>query len=336
MSFVSYVLRRIVLIPVLLFALFTFIFILSHVVPGDPVRAMAGEGATPEQIATLEQRYGLDKPLWTQYFAYLSKLVHGDMGISIYTWRPVLDDLKDYFPATVELTLVSMIIALVIGVTLGTVSAVRSGGLLDSGITMVSLVGVTMPQFWLGMMLQMGLCVYLVRWFPLGGRIAWQAFLQPITGLYIVDSVLTGNWAALASTLHHMILPAVTLSFLAVGVYTRITRTALLEVLRQDFMTTARAVGLPEHRVVGKALRNAFLPIVTMLGIQFGFLLGGAVVVEAIFDWPGVGLYAAQAALSSDYPAIMGVTLLFGIVRMSVNLVSDLSYFLADPRIRET
>jgi len=335
MPFLSYLVRRLLILPVILLGLFTIVFFLSHVVPGDPARAMAGEGAGPEQVAQTAKKFGLDKPLWVQYGLFLSKLVHGDLGLSIHTWRPVMSDLTAYFPATVELTVFAMIIAVLIGIAAGTVSATRRGGLVDATVTTFSVIGITMPQFWLGMILQIALCVGAVACFPIGGRIDTFAQLRPITGLYVLDSVLTGNWSAVGNSLHHIVLPGLTLAITSIGLFARITRVALLEKIREDYIRTARAVGFPEHRVTWKGLRNALIPIVTMMGMQFGFLLGGTVVVEAIFDWPGVGLYAAQAALTLDYPAIIGVTLLFGLIRMSFNLLVDLSYFIIDPRIRQ-
>lgn len=331
----AYLLRRVLILPVILFGLFTVVFLLAHVVPGNPAKALAGEGASPGQIAEIAARYGLDKPLWSQYVSFARRVINGDLGVSLHTWRPVLDDLSDYFPATVELAVFSMFIAVVLGIGFGTFSAVRQGGWLDAGITLTSVVGITMPQFWLGMMLQISLCVGVASFFPLGGRIDTWVHLRPVTGMYVLDSVLTGNWRALGSALQHIILPGFTLSLASIGLLARMTRTALLEKIREDYIRTARAVGMPERMVIWAGLRNAMIPIVTMMGMQFAFLLGGTVVVEAIFDWPGVGLYAAQSALTLDYPAIIGITLLFGIVRMIFNLLVDASYFFIDPRIRQ-
>lgn len=331
----AYLFRRVLILPVILFGLFTVVFLLAHVVPGNPAKALAGEGARPEQIAETAARYGLDKPLWSQYASCTWRLLNADLGVSLHTWRPVLDDLAAYFPATVELTVFAMLIAVVLGIGIGTLSAVRQGGWLDAGITLTSVVGITMPQFWLGIMLQIGLCVGVASLFPLGGRIDTWANLRPMTGMYVLDSILAGNWRALGNALHHIILPGATLALASIGLLARMTRTALLETIREDYIRTARAVGLPERKVIWAGLRNAMIPIVTMMGMQFAFLLGGTVVVEAIFDWPGVGLYAAQSALTLDYPAIIGITLLFGIVRMIFNLLVDVSYFFIDPRIRQ-
>ncbi len=331
----AYLLRRILILPVILFGLFTIVFFLAHVVPGDPAKALAGEGAGPEQIAQTAKRYGLDQPLWSQYLSFGKRMLSGDLGVSLHTWRPVLDDLADYFPATVELAVFAMLLAVIIGIAVGTISAVHQGGWLDAGITLTSVIGLTMPQFWLGMMLQIGLCVGAASLLPLGGRIDTWVNLHPVTGMYVLDSIITGNWQALGNALYHIILPGVTLALASVGLLARMTRTTLLERIKEDYIRTARAVGLPERKVIWAALRNALIPIVTMMGMQFAFLLGGTVVVESIFDWPGVGLYASQSALTMDYPAIIGITILFGIVRMVFNLIVDVSYFFIDPRIRQ-
>lgn len=335
MSAWVYFVRRVSLLPLILLGLFTVIFLLTHVIPADPARAMAGEGAGEEQILKIQEKFHLNEPLYRQYIMYLGGLLEGDLGTSIHTWRPVSADLQDYFPATLELTSVSMVFAVLIGVLFGTLSAVYKDTLLDGVITVFSVSGLSMPRFWLGIVLLITVCL-LLDVFPLGGRINPNIKLNEVTGLYILDSVLTGNWAALKSTLWHICLPAFTLAVTSLGLFSRITRTTLLDRLREDYVRTARAIGNPERTVIWHALRNALIPIVTVMGMQFAFLLGGTVVVETVFDWPGLGLYASKAALTSDYPAITGVTLLFGVVRMLFNLMVDVSYFFLNPKIRQS
>lgn len=334
MSAWVYLVRRISILPVILLGLFTIVFFLSRVVPADPARAMAGEGAGDEQVERIVKKFNLDKPLPVQYFLFLKDILRGDLGVSIHTWRPVVEDIKDYFPATLELTIVAMILAVMFGIVLGVLCAVYQGTLVDDLTTVSSVFGLAMPQFWLGIILQILLSLMLYG-LPLGGRIDPNIPFKEITGLYILDSIITGNWFALKSCLIHIILPAFTLAITSLGLFARITRASLLETLREDYVRTARAIGHLERSVVWRALRNALIPIVTVMGMQFGFLLGGTVVVETVFDWPGLGLYAAQSALTLDYPAIIGVTLLYGVIRMGFNLLTDLSYFVLDPRIRQ-
>jgi len=334
MSAWVYLVRRISILPIILLGLFTIVFFLSHVIPADPARAMAGEGAEDKHVEKIRAEFNLDKPLLIQYFLFLRNILRGNLGVSIHTWRPVIEDLKDYFPATFELTIVAMILAVAIGIVLGVLCAVCRGTLLDSLTTVFSVAGLAMPHFWLGIILQILLCLLFYA-LPLGGRIDPNIPFREITGLYILDSIITGNWTALRSCLTHIILPAFTLAITSLGLFARITRATLLETLREDYIRTARAIGHSERGVVWRALRNVLIPIVTVMAMQFSFLLGGTVVVETVYDWPGLGLYATQSALTFDYPAIIGLTLLFGIVRMGFNLLTDLSYFALDPRIRQ-
>lgn len=334
MGIVTWLVRRLCILPLILLGLVTLVFFLSRVVPANPARALAGEGAGEEQVARIIAEFNLDKPLFIQYWLFLRDLMHGNLGISVHTWRPVVEDLRAYFPATFELTTVAMILAVVMGILLGIAAAVARGTFLDAFVTSFSVTGLAMPQFWLGIMLQIGIALSL-KLLPLGGRIDSGISFHPITGLYLVDALLTGNWEGLVSCLKHIVLPALTLALTSLGLFARITRNTLLETLREDYIRTARAMGHSEKKVIWYGLRNALIPIVTVMGMQFAFLLGGTVVVEAVFDWPGLGLYAATAALTMDYPAIIGVTLTFGVIRMVFNLLVDLSYFAIDPRIRQ-
>lgn len=334
MAIAGYLIRRIAILPIILLGLYTIVFFLAHVVPADPARAMAGEGASEEIVARIAAEYDLDKPLGTQYVLGLRRILHGDFGQSIHTWRPVVKDLQVFFPATIELATVSMLLAVVLGCVIGAFSAVYRGSLIDVVSTGFSVFWLAMPRFWLGIILQIGLCVMLYNFLPLGGRVSVSAGLKTITGFNILDSLLTGNLAALGSSLKHMILPAFTLGITSLGLFSRMTRTGLLNTLEADYIRTIRAFGHPNRVLVWKAFRNVIIPVVTIMGMQFGFLLGGTVAVETVFDWPGLGLYAAQSALTADYPAIIALTLLFGLIRVVFNLVTDISYFLLDPRIR--
>lgn len=334
MSLWAYLLKRLSVLPIILLGLYTIVFFLAHVVPADPARAMAGEGAPEEVVQRIAAEYDLDKPLVTQYFLNLGRIFKGHFGQSIHTWRPVIQDLKDFFPATVELACVSMVLAVLLGCALGVFSAVYKGKPADLIATGFSVFWLAMPRFWLGIVLQIALCLA-CGFMPLGGRVSPLAGLRSVTGLYILDSIITGNWAALGSSLQHIILPAFTLGITSLGLFSRMTRTGLLNTLQDDYVRTARAVGHKEQGVIWRAFRNVLIPIVTIMGMQFGFLLGGTVAVETVFDWPGLGLYAAQSALTADYPAIIALTLLFGVIRMAFNLLTDVSYFVLDPRIRQ-
>lgn len=334
MSIWAYLLRRISVLPIILLGLYTIVFFLAHVLPANPARAMAGEGASEEIVQKIAAEYDLDKPLLTQYFLSLGRILRGNFGKSIHTWRPVSEDLKDFFPATVELALVTMALSVGLGCMLGVFSAVYRGKPFDMLATGFSVFGLAMPQFWLGIILQIGLCLA-CGFMPLGGRVDSLVGLRSVTGLNLLDSVITGNWAALGSSLRHIILPAFTLGVTTLGLFSRLTRTSLLNTLQEDYVRTARAVGHKEAGVIWRAFRNAFIIIVTIMGMQFGFLLGGTVAVETVFDFPGLGLYAAQSALTADYPAIVALTLLFGVIRMVFNLLTDISYFILDPRIRQ-
>jgi len=333
MSIWVYLARRLFLVPLILLGLFTIVFFFSRVIPADPARAMAGEGAGEEHVENIRHEFNLDKPLFIQYVLYLSDTMHGNLGVSLHTWRPVLEDIRDRVPATVELAVLGMILALLVGVFLGVLSAVYRGTLIDTFATAGSVFGLSMAQFWLALMLQILLCLIL-RVLPLGGRVDPGVGARFITGFYILDSILTRNWGMFVSSLRHIVLPSMTLGITSLGLFARITRTSLLEELRSGYVRTARAVGCSEKSVIWQALRNALIPIVTVMGMQFGFLLGGTVVVETVFDWPGIGLYAAQSSLTFDYPAIIGVTLLYGSIRIAFNLLTDISYVILDPRIR--
>lgn len=335
MNLFAFTLRRLLLLIPTLVGVSLLTFALSRIVPGDPARLAAGAQATPEMYQQIREEFGLDKPLPTQYLDYVRGIVTGDWGRSILSRRPVLEDLQTYWPATLELVLVAMVIATVVGVPLGVLSAVRADRPSDQVARIVSLLGVSVPAFWLAVLLQLFFALRL-GWLPASGRLLPGVVPPPsVTGLYLVDSALAGQWDTFGQALRQIILPALTLSFPTLATVSRFTRSSLLEVLGQDYVRTARAKGVAERSVVlGHAMRNALIPLVTMVGLSIGWSMGGSVLVETVFDWPGVGLYATKSALTLDFQPIMGIALLYGIVFSLINIAVDVTYGLLDPRIR--
>jgi peptide/nickel transport system permease protein len=332
----AYVLRRLVWLGFVLVGMTLLSFIVTHLIPADPAKAAAGMDATADQIERLKRDLGLDRPLHEQYLLYLGGLLRGDLGTSIVSRRPVRDDLADYLPATLELTLWTVVAIVAIGVPLGVVSATRRGSLVDLLTRLLATLWVAIPVFWFGLLLQ--LLFYLnLGWLPVGGQIQQGIVVPRITGLLTIDAVLQGNVAALASALRHLVLPVTTLALTRVAIVSRMTRASMLEVLGADYIRTGRAKGLTERTVIyGHALRNAGLPILTTIGTQVGFLLGGTILVETIFQWPGMGRYAVGSITGVDFPAVMGVTLVAAGVFVTVNLLVDLAYVTLDPRISYT
>ncbi len=331
----AYALRRLLILPFILLGVSAVLFFLSHMVSGDPAKILAGEKAPAATVELIRQQFGLDKPLPEQYRLYLVNLLHGNMGISLTTRRPVLEDLRLYFPATLELTALAILLTILIGVPLGIVSAARRNSAVDHASRLITLSGVSLPVFWLGLLLQLLFYRYL-NILPIAGRLSLSATPPPqITGLYTIDSLLAGDFATFWMAAGHLILPAVTLAFSSLAVVSRMTRSNMLEVLSQDYIRTARSKGLGAQVVLYQhALRNAFIPTVTVIGLQTGALLSGAFLVEAIFDWPGLGLYTVRAISRLDYPAIMGASLLITVVFILINLLVDVLYGVLDPRIR--
>ena len=331
----QYIVKRLLLIILTLCGLITVIFLVSRVAPGDPARLAAGPDATEEMVEVMRTEFGLDKPLVLQYIAYFKGLFRGNLGRSIRTRRSVLDDLIDFFPATFELTVFSLLFAVVVAIPLGVLCAVYRDRFLDHVARVFSVSGMALPMFWLALMLQLFLALRF-DFLPLGGRLGMMT--EPpvkITHLFLVDSLLTGNWHAFQDALRHIILPAFVLSFPALASIVRVNRAEMLEVLTRDFITSARAHGISKIRIIGQyALKNALIPTMTMVGLRYGWMLGGTILVETVFDWPGIGLYAVQSAVYSDFQPIMGVTLLIGINFMVANLIIDLVYGALDPRVR--
>ncbi|MHB2017651.1 MAG: ABC transporter permease [Candidatus Xenobia bacterium] len=327
--------RRLAFTVFLLLGVATMTFFISHVVPGDPVSLMMGERGTDAQIAQKKHELGLDRPLGVQYVSYLEGLAHLDLGRSVRTSRPVMDDLRQYFPATVELATAALLISIVIGIPLGVLSAIGHNKWSDHVSRIFSLLGVSTPVFWLGLLL---LYFCYARWdvLPAGGRLGDFVSAPPTrTGLLVIDSLLAANAAALWDALRHLCLPALCLGYASTATIARIVRAQMLEVLAQDYVRTARALGLRRFVVLFKyALKNALIPTVTVIGLSYGGLLSGAVLTESIFSWPGIGRYAVGSMANLDFPALMGVTLLIAVTYSLVNLAVDLAYLVLDPRIR--
>ena len=332
-----YIARRVLLMAVAALGVTLISFVISHAVPADPIVSNLGQQASqrPEIVAAFRAKWGLDRPLYEQYLTFVGNLAHGDLGTSINTRRPVTTDLAQFLPATVELSTVSIVFALVVGLPLGVFAAVYRDGPIDHLARVVSLIGVSIPIFWLA---AVSLVIfYATLQIAVGpGRLGPQfQSPPPATGFLIIDSLLAGDLATFRSAAEHLILPSLVLGSSVMGLITRVTRASLLDVLGQDYVRTARSKGLVEHLVIRRhALRNALIPTVTVLGLAYGSLLSGAVLTETIFAWPGLGRYAYQAAVSNDFPSILGVTFVIALIYILVNLLVDVAYALLDPQIR--
>lgn len=309
-------------------------FFISQIVPADPAAAALGNNARPAQIAAYREKRGLDKPAWQQYLLYMKALATGDLGRSLRTGRPILSDLRDFFPATFELTLGAMLFALALGIPSGILAAVKQDRPLDLGVRALALVGGATPVYWLAI-LMLQLFHAKLGWLPGPGRLDAYLVAPPrMTGILTFDALVAGDWEVLRDALRHLLLPALVLGAFSTALVARMVRSAMLEVLSQDFVRTAKAKGLTGTRVVMKhALRNAALPVLTVLGSLLGSLLTGAVLTETIFSWPGLGSYATASATALDFPAVMGVTLVAGLAYSLINLLVDVLYVVFDPRI---
>jgi len=333
----AYLAQRLMLAAVALVGLTAITFVVSHAVPVDPLVSNLGQQASqrPEIVAAFRAKWGLDRPLHVQYLTFLRGLVVGDLGVSIDTRRSVSKDLAQFLPATVELSTAAIVFAIVFGLPLGVLSAIYRDSPIDHLGRFVSLIGLSIPIFWLA---TVSLVVFYatLNLAPGPGRLGSAMSGPPgVTGFYTIDSLLAGDWATFQSALAHLTLPALVLSSSIMGLVTRVTRSSMLEVMAQDFMRTARAKGLAESKVVVRhALRNALIPTVTVLGLAYGNLLSGAVLTETIFAWPGLGRYAFEAAISNDFPSIMGVTFVIAMMYVLANLAVDLCYGVLDPQIR--
>ncbi len=332
----GYLLRRLALTVPTFVALMAVTFVAIRLVPGDPVEVRVGErGISAERLAQFRHELGLDQPLWKQFADYIGQLLHGDFGTSLATNQKVLTEFAALFPATLELALAAMLLAVLVGIPAGTLAAARRGSLWDQLLMGLSVTGYSMPIFWWGLLLIMFVGE---RWglTPVSGRIDLIKFyFEPVTGFMVIDAWLSGQDSAVKDALHHLVLPAIVLGTVPLAVVARMTRSAMLEVLGEDYVRTARAKGLPAWRVVGlHALRNALIPVVTIVGLQVGTLLAGAVLTETIFSWPGVGKWLIESIARRDYPALQGGVMLISSIVVVVNLLVDLSYGVFNPRIR--
>ena len=332
----GYIARRLLnLIPVLL-GITLLVFVFLHLIPGDPAVVMAGERATPEQVAALREQLGLNQPLPLQYLVFLGNLLRFNFGTSIISGVPIAQEIRIRWPATFELSVAAMLVAVILGIPAGVLAAVRKNSAVDNLTMSGSLLGVSLPVYWLGLLLVYLFAVNL-HWLPPSGRLSIDAGFnfKPITGFYVLDALLQGNVKALQDVLAHLILPAITLGTIPLAILARITRSAMLEVLSQDYIRTARAKGLLERWVIFKhALKNALLPVVTIIGLQFGTLLGGAILTETIFSWPGIGSWIYEGILARDYPVVQGGVVFVAVAFVLINLLVDLSYAFLDPRIQ--
>jgi ABC-type dipeptide/oligopeptide/nickel transport system permease component len=333
----DYILKRLVTSCLVLLGLSIITFTLARVVPSNPAALYIGPRARPEQIEAVTVKLGLDKPLYVQYLYYLRDALHGDLQTSIATKRPVVQEITDRLPSSLELLAAGMSLATFLGIILGVLSARFQGGPFDVLVRILSLVGVSLPAFWLALLLQIVFYRQL-GWFPINGRLdtalRFTHPIQPITGLYLFDSLVTGNWVAFKDAAWHIVLPAVTLAAYPMGLVARMTRATMLEVLSQDYIRTAHAYGLGELFITGvHALKNALGPTLTVIGLSLAYALTGTFFVELIFNWPGLGTFTVHSLLKVDYPAIMGVTLFAAMGYVLINLIVDLSQAWIDPRI---
>ncbi|MGI9596877.1 MAG: ABC transporter permease [Acidimicrobiales bacterium] len=333
----GYIIRRLLLVPLLLVGISTLAFVVSHTIPADPLATLVSERqlSNPEVVEAARERWGLDRSVPEQYVVYLKNLSQGDMGTSFRTKRPVRDDLTQRFPATLELTLTALAIGTVSGVGLGVVAARRRNTRIDSFSRLIALIGSSLPVFWAGAILLFVLWAQLDL-APGPGRLSSRA-PEPshVTGMYTVDSLLEGDLAGFWDALSHLLLPGIVLGWVLMGTITRLVRASMLEVLDQDYIRTARAAGIPERLVMRRyALRNAMLPTLTIVGLAFATLIAGAVLVEIVFTWPGIGTYAVESSRSLDIPAVMGVSIFGGFIFLLANLATDILYAFVDPRIR--
>jgi peptide/nickel transport system permease protein len=329
-----YVVRRLLLLIPILFGVSVLVFFWIRLLPGSPAESLLGERATPELVAAYKERYGLDEPIYQQYWKYLKTIPDLDFGVSVATHRQVTDEIKDRFPATVELAIAAMFFASLLGVPLGFVAAKRYGGVVDHASLFISLIGISIPIFFLAIILKY---VFAVRlgWLPSVGRIDVTLEVEHPTNFYVLDAIITRDWSTLWDVIKHLILPAIALGSIPLAIIARITRASVLDVQNEDYVRTARAKGMPP-RIVDRrhVLRNAMLPISTILGLQVGLLLSGAVLTETVFAFPGMGSWLRDAIFNRDYPVLQGGILFLAFVFVMVNLLVDISYAFINPRIR--
>ncbi|HBU97869.1 MULTISPECIES: ABC transporter permease subunit [Thalassospira] len=331
----GFLLRRLGDVIPTFFGVTILVFLMIHLIPSDPIQMMAGErGVDPARYAELQKEYGFDKPLVVQYFNYLGGVLQGDLGKSFVTKRPVIEEFATLFPATIELSVMGILFAVIIGLPLGVIAAINRGKWLDHLTMSLSLTGYSMPIFWWALLLIMFFSTSL-GWTPVSGRLSVLYYIEPTTGFMLIDTLLSGEKGAFTSALSHLILPTIALGTIPMAVIARMTRSSMLEVLGEEYIRVARAKGLTPMRVIMvHALRNALIPVITVIGLQVGVLFAGAILTETIFSWPGIGKWIVEALNRRDYPTIQGGILMIAFVVMGVNLFVDLMYGVINPRIR--
>lgn len=333
MSIRNYIIKRLFTVIPTLIGVSILVFLMINLIPGDPAQAMLYPKGTPAEIAALRHKLGLDLPLVKQYINWVINVAHFDFGYSVRSGEKVISVIANRIPATIELSLTALIIAVFAGIPLGVIAARKKNSFIDYTAISVSLLGVSIPVFWLGLMLIFLFSVTLGL-LPVSGRIAMGSSLTDHTGFYLLDAMITGNLPALMDALKHLILPAVSLATIPLALIVRVTRSSMLEVLSQDYMRTAKAKGIPMRRVIYRhALKNALIPVLTVIGIQLGTLMGGAILTETVFSWPGIGMLVVSAISNRDYPIIQGIVFLVALVMIVVNLLVDIIYAYIDPRI---
>lgn len=338
MSKSAYFLRRLGLAVLVLVGVMVVTFFVSRIIPSNPAALYAGPRPRPEQVAALEIKLGLDKPLPEQFVRYVGDVLRGDFGVSYKSRREIMSDLRVFLPATLELVIVSSLLALLIGIPFGVLSGARRTGWLDQVTRVLSTAGVSIPTFWLALLLQLFFSG-LMGWLPLGGRISNTTILihpiEHITGFFLLDAAISGNWVAWMDALHHIIMPAAVLATYPIGLTVRMTRAAIIEVLTEPYIDTALAAGLPRRTILFRlALKNAIIPTLTVLGLSFAYSITGAFLIELVFTWPGVGKYVTDAVLNVDFPVVMAVTLVVTVVYIGINLIVDMVQSALDPRVR--
>ncbi len=338
-GFTPFIIRRLLTSIILVFGVTFISFTITQLVPGDPVAANLGQSAysDPEIVAAFEKEFGLDQPVPVQYYKYVTNLLQGDLGVSLSSKRPVAEDLKEYFPATLEIALIAVLLALVVGLLLGIISAVTRDRLPDQIIRVFSLTGVSMPAFWTALT-AFYIFFFVLGWAPGTGRLEPGGEAPPtVTGLFTIDALIDGDFSTFRQAFSYLLLPAVVLAIYAVGVLTRFTRASMLEILGNDYVRAARAKGLSEFTVIRRhVLRPALLSIITVAGVAFSSLLAGSVLVENVFSWPGLGQYAYRAAVGLDLPGIMGVSMVVATVYITMNLIVDILYRIIDPQMKDS
>jgi len=329
----GFIIRRALSVIPTLFAVSIIVFLMLRLAPGDPAELLLGERATTESLAAMRDHLGLNEPIYTQYLMFLGRLVQGDLGETIWSRQKVAVEIKERFPATIELALAALVISSFFGLILGIISATKQYSVFDYLSMLGSLIGVSMPVFWLGLVLMLIFSVWL-GWVPMSGRLGVAYDVDIITNFYLIDTLISGDWEDFKDAVRHLILPAIALSTIPLAIVARMTRSSMLEVLRQDYIKTAKAKGLSQFMIVMKhALRNGLIPVITVIGLQFGILLGGAILTETVFAWPGVGKWIFDGVVKRDYMVIQGGTLVVATSYVLVNLLVDITYAIINPRI---